>query len=52
MPWVRGEHDSFNVLFLLVSILFVFWLASLGILRAVLPDPIQAPGMVPQPARR
>ena len=43
---------SFNVLFFWVSILFVFWLASLGEKKAQQPQPLETPGMVPQPARR
>lgn len=43
---------SFNVLFFWISILFVFWLASLGERKASHAVPVPAPGMVPQPARR
>jgi hypothetical protein len=43
---------SFNVLFFWVSILFVFWLASLGEKKAPQPQPLETPGIVPQPARR
>lgn len=43
---------SFNVLFFWVSILFVFWLASLGEKKAKQPAPAVAPGLVPQPAAR
>jgi hypothetical protein len=43
---------SFNVLFFWVSILFVFWLGSIGMKRA--PAPVEAkagvPGGTPQPA--
>jgi hypothetical protein len=43
---------SFNVLFFWVSILFVFWLASLGEKKATQTYPAPTPNMVPQPARR
>jgi hypothetical protein len=43
---------SFNVLFFWVSILFVFWLGSLGIKKAPVPVEAKAgvPGGAPQPA--
>ncbi len=40
---------SFNVLFFWVSILFVFWLASLGAKKEPVIGKMPAPGLVPQP---
>lgn len=40
---------SFNVLFFWVSILFVFWLASLGAKKEPVIEKMPAPGLVPQP---
>jgi hypothetical protein len=41
---------SFNVLFFWVSILFVFWLGSLGIKKAPVEAKEGVPGGAPQPA--
>ena len=41
---------SFNVLFFWVSILFVFWLGSLGIKKAPVEAKAGVPGGAPQPA--
>ena len=41
---------SFNVLFFWVSILFVFWLGSLGIKKAPVEVKAGVPGGAPQPA--
>ncbi len=43
---------SFNVLFFWVSILFVFWLASLGAKKAPAREPLPAPALTPRPASR
>jgi hypothetical protein len=41
---------SFNVLFFWVSILFVFWLGSLGMKKAPVAAKAGVPGGAPQPA--
>jgi hypothetical protein len=41
---------SFNVLFFWVSILFVFWLGTLGVKKAPVEAKAHAPGRVPEPA--
>lgn len=43
---------SFNVLFFWVSILFVFWLASLGAKKAPAAEPSPLPALTPQPLPR
>ncbi|HEU4684251.1 MAG TPA: cytochrome ubiquinol oxidase subunit I [Nitrospira sp.] len=43
---------SFNVLFFWVSILFVFWLASLGAKKAPATEPRSSPALAPQPVPR
>ncbi len=41
---------SFNVLFFWISILFVFWLGTLGVKKAPVEAKAHAPGRVPEPA--
>jgi hypothetical protein len=41
---------SFNVLFFWVTILFVFWLGSLGVMKAPVEAKVGVPGGAPQPA--
>jgi cytochrome d ubiquinol oxidase subunit I len=41
---------SFNVLFFWVSILFVFWLGTLGMKKAPVEAKVPAPGRAPEPA--
>jgi hypothetical protein len=43
---------SFNVLFFWMSILFVFWLASLSGKKVSVEKPVSAPDLVPEPAFR
>ena len=43
---------SFNVLFFWMSILFLFWLASLGAKKAPEEKPVREPGLMPQPVTR
>jgi hypothetical protein len=41
---------SFNVLFFWVSILFVFWLGTLGAKKAPIEAKVPVPGRAPEPA--
>jgi cytochrome d ubiquinol oxidase subunit I len=41
---------SFNVLFFWISILFVFWLGTLGVKKAPVEAKVAVPGQAPQPA--
>jgi cytochrome bd ubiquinol oxidase subunit I len=41
---------SFNVLFFWFTILFVFWLGSLGVKKAPVEAKVGVPGGAPQPA--
>ena len=43
---------SFNVLFFWISLLFVFWLASLGAKKVQVDEKISIPGIQPQPVVR
>jgi len=43
---------SFNVLFFWISILFVFWLASLGEKKVPQENQVSLPGLVPEPVAR
>jgi hypothetical protein len=41
---------SFNVLFFWLTILFVFFLATLGVKKAPVEAKVSVPGRVPEPA--
>ncbi|HET7910224.1 MAG TPA: hypothetical protein VFL19_05910, partial [Nitrospira sp.] len=43
---------SFNVLFFWASILFVFWLATLGKHKAPATEPVHAPAFLPEAVSR
>jgi len=47
---IYGYYIPFNVLFFWVSILFVFWLGSLGAKKAPIEAKAAVPGGAPQPA--
>jgi hypothetical protein len=57
-PWAHthtvgfaANMISFNVLFFWISILFVFWLGTLGAKKLGQEDKVPLPGAEPAPAR-